>query len=394
MGVRCIELCPAPNTACVAEKRKQRTPAFAGMAALLLLAFGAYAPTSAHADTVPLGTLVDVEGIRENQLTGYGVVVGLNGTGDGSQAKYTSQSLKNMLNQFGVRLPDGPAVRARNTAAVIVSASFPPGYRKGQAIDVTVSSLGDAKSLRGGTLLMTPLRAADGETYALAQGNIVVPGLSASGKGGSAVTVNVPTAGRIPQGATVEREIENETGASPSLHLNLKRPGFEAANQVVLAVNQRFGQGAARAQNATSVWVQAPEGDRVAFMAALWALPVLSAPVAPRVVFNARTGTVVIGQGVTVKPAVISHGTLKVSIRDNLEVSQPNAFAQGRTAVTPNSSVDVEQDKAHTFQWKNGTELQAIVDTINAIGTTPDDLMAILQALDEAGALSAELVVI
>ncbi|GAB2567524.1 flagellar basal body P-ring protein FlgI [Dyella jejuensis] len=348
----------------------------------------------AHAQT--LGQLVNVEGVRENQLTGYGIVVGLAGTGDGSQAKYTSQSIKNMLNQFGVRMPDNAQLRARNTAAVMISASFPPGYRRGQTIDITVSSLGDAKSLRGGTLLMAPLRAADGETYALAQGNVVVPGVAASGRSGSSVTINTATAGRIPNGATVEREIESDFASTPTVRLNLKRPNFQTATNIVHAINRTFGVAIASTEDATSVDIAVPAnaGSRSAFVARLHRIAIEPAGDAPKVVFNSRTGTVVISQGVTVKPAVVSHGALKVSIDESFNVSQPEALGNGQTAVTPQSSIDISQRGGNAFQWKNGASLQAIVDTINSIGATPDDLMAILQGLSEAGALNAELEVI
>ncbi|MEK6349369.1 MAG: flagellar basal body P-ring protein FlgI [Burkholderia sp.] len=343
-----------------------------------------------------IGSLVSVEGMRENALVGYGIVVGLPGSGDGTQAKYTTQSIANMLKQFGTRLPEGMSLRARNAAAVMVSATFPPGYRKGQTIDVTVSSLGDAKSLRGGTLLMTPLRAADGETYALAQGNLVIPGLAAQGRSGSSIAINTPTAGRIPAGATIEREIATDFAATPTIRLNLKRPDFQTASTIVDAINRAIGTDVARTADATSVDVDAPEDatGRVAFVARLTAVQVAQGRQAPRVVMNSRTGTVVISQGVTVKPAVVSHGALRVTIAEGIAVSQPNAFGDGDTVATPVSELNVSQPSGNAFQWKSGASLQAIVDTINATGATPDDLMAILQALDEAGALSAELVVI
>lgn len=347
-----------------------------------------------HAQTV--GALVDVEGVRENALVGYGIVVGLAGSGDGTQAKYTTQSLANMLKQFGTRLPENVNLRSRNAAAVMVSATFPPGYRRGQTIDVTVSSLGDAKSLRGGTLLMTPLRAADGDVYALAQGNLVIPGLNAQGRSGSSVTINTPTTGRIPKGATIEREVATDFAETPSVRLNLKRPDFQTASRIVDAINQALGGEVASTADATSVDVAAPQGpsQRVAFVAKLRALKVGQTEVAPRIVFNSRTGTVVISQGVTVKPAVVSHGALKVTIAEGTAVSQPNEFARGTTVAAPVSEIDVSQRGGNAFQWKSGASLQAIVDTINRTGATPDDLMAILQALSEAGALTGELVVI
>ncbi len=374
-------------------KLKQLTQ-FAAVCALVVVAALCGAVPGARAQTV--GSLVDVEGVRENALVGYGVVVGLAGSGDGTQAKYTTQSLANMLKQFGTRLPENVNLRSRNAAAVMVSATFPPGYRRGQKVDVTVSSLGDAKSLRGGTLLMTPLRAADGETYALAQGNLVIPGLNAQGRSGSSVTINTPTTGRIPKGATIEQEIATDFAETPTVRLNLKRPDFDTASHIVDAINGNFGDEIASTSDATSVDVIAPQvpSQRVAFVARLKALKVKQGAETPRIVFNSRTGTVVISQGVTVKPAVVSHGALKVTIAEGTMVSQPNEFAQGSTVAAPISEIDVSQAGGNAFQWKSGVSLQAIVDTINRTGATPDDLMAILQALSEAGALTGELVVI
>ncbi|MCA8273580.1 flagellar basal body P-ring protein FlgI [Burkholderia sp. AU30280] len=348
----------------------------------------------AHAQTV--GNLVDVEGVRENALVGYGIVVGLAGSGDGTQAKYTAQSLTNMLKQFGTRLPENINLRSRNAAAVIVSATFPPGYRRGQKVDVTVSSLGDAKSLRGGTLLMTPMRAADGDVYALAQGNLVIPGLNVQGRSGTSVTINTPTAGRIPKGATIEREIATDFADTPTVRLNLKRPDFQTASSIAEVINNALGSEVASTVDATSVDVVAPQvpSQRVAFVARLNALKVSKGAEVPRVVFNSRTGTVVISQGVTVKPAVVSHGSLKVTIAEGTMVSQPNAFANGSTVTAPVSEIGVTQAGGNAFQWTSGASLQAIVDTITRTGATPDDLMAILQALSEAGALTGDLVVI
>ncbi|NMV36295.1 flagellar basal body P-ring protein FlgI [Ralstonia insidiosa] len=372
----------------------KRLATFAATCAVVVVAALFGAVPGARAQTV--GSLVDVEGVRENALVGYGIVVGLAGSGDGTQAKYTTQSLQNMLKQFGTRLPENVNLRSRNAAAVMVSATFPPGYRRGQKVDVTVSSLGDAKSLRGGTLLMTPLRAADGETYALAQGNLVIPGLNATGRSGSSVTINTPTTGRIPKGATIEQEIATDFASTPTVRLNLKRPDFTTASQIVDAINAKLGGDVASTADATSVDVLAPEvpSQRVAFVARLKGLQVKQGSEAPRIVFNSRTGTVVISQGVTVKPAVVSHGALKVTIAEGTMVSQPNEFANGTTVAAPISEIGVEQAGGNAFQWKSGASLQAIVDTINRTGATPDDLMAILQALSEAGALTGELVVI
>lgn len=342
-----------------------------------------------------LRNLVSIEGVRDNPLVGYGLVVGLNGSGDTTQVKFSSQSVVNMLKQFGVKLPDGAESKSKNVATVMVSAVFPPGYRRGQAIDVTVSSLGDAKSLRGGTLLLTQLRAADNETYALAQGNVVVGGLNATGKSGSSVTVNTPTSGRIPNGANIEREILSDFATRPTVTLNLRHPHFETAINIVEAVNRRFGA-VATTSDATSVEVIAPENptQRVAFMAKLEALTVDVGVDTPKVVFNSRTGTVVIAEGLRVKAAAVTHGALKVVISESSAVSQPAPFGRGQTTVTPQSKVTVDQGNGNMFQWPAGAKLQAIIDVVNSLGASPDDIMAILQALDQAGAIEGELVVI
>ena len=363
-------------------------------AALLAFALPAQAQAPG-APARPLHNLVDIEGMRENQLIGYGLVVGLQGSGDSSQIRFSGQTVENMLKQFGVKLPERSNTKARNVATVMVSAVFPPGYRKGQAIDVTVSSMGDAKSLRGGVLLLSPLRGADGEVYALAQGNVVVGGLSAQGASGSSVTVNTPTAGRVPNGATVEREIESDFDTRETVTLSLKRPHFQTATNIVEAINRKFGT-LATTRNATSVDVIAPANptQRVAFVAMLQALPVAVGTETPKVVFNSRTGTVVIAEGVRVRPAAVSHGSLKVVIGEQPLVSQPAPFGRGETKVVPQSSVAVEQGSGRMFSWPPGTSLKGIIDTINSTGASPDDIMAILQALDQAGAIDGELVVI
>ncbi|MCW5672206.1 MAG: flagellar basal body P-ring protein FlgI [Hydrogenophaga sp.] len=363
-------------------------------AALLAFALPAQAQAPG-APARPLHNLVDIEGMRENQLIGYGLVVGLQGSGDSSQIRFSGQTVENMLKQFGVKLPERSNTKARNVATVMVSAVFPPGYRKGQSIDVTVSSMGDAKSLRGGVLLLSPLRGADGEVYALAQGNVVVGGLSAQGASGSSVTVNTPTAGRVPNGATVEREIESDFDTRETVTLSLKRPHFQTATNIVEAINRKFGT-LATTRNATSVDVIAPANptQRVAFVAMLQALPVAVGTETPKVVFNSRTGTVVIADGVRVRPAAVSHGSLKVVIGEQPQVSQPAPFGRGETKVVPQSSVAVEQGSGRMFSWPPGTSLKGIIDTINSTGASPDDIMAILQALDQAGAIDGELVVI
>jgi flagellar P-ring protein precursor FlgI len=351
---------------------------------------------SVNAFSARLGNLVDVQGVRGNQLVGYSLVVGLDGTGDKNQVKFTSQSVTNMLRQFGVQLPAKIDPKVKNVASVAVSATLPPGYARGQSIDVTVSSMGDAKSLRGGTLLMTQLHAADGEVYALAQGNVVVGGIKAQGNSGSSVTVNTPTVGLVPNGASIEREIVSDFQQNARVMLNLKRPSFKTANNIALALNNSFGSGTAMAESSTNVSVRAPmsPGERVAFMSQLEDVQINAGKQPPRVVFNARTGTVVIGDGVVVHAAAVSHGNLTVSVTESSNVSQPGAFSQGRTAVTPQTDISVNQGKGHMVALRTGTSLRAIVNTLNSLGASPDDTMAILQALHEAGALDADLVVI
>lgn len=343
----------------------------------------------------PLSSLVDVQGIRGNQLVGYSLVVGLDGTGDKNQVKFTSQSVTNMLREFGVQLPAKIDPKVKNVAAVAVSATLPSMYARGQNIDVTVSSIGDAKSLRGGTLLLTQLRGADGEVYALAQGNVVVGGMKASGNSGSSVTVNTPTVGLIPNGASVEREIPTDFNASNVVMLNLRTPSFKTANNIAVAINQAFGGNTATAKSATNVAVVAPmdPGARVAFMSQLEELQINAGKQRPRVVFNSRTGTVVVGEGVKVRAAAVSHGNLTVSIRESSNVSQPNSLGKGNTAVTPESDISVNRGKGQMVTVPAGTNLRSIVNTLNSLGASPDDTMSILQALHQAGALDAELVV-
>ncbi len=344
----------------------------------------------------PLNSLVDVQGVRGNQLTGYSLVVGLDGSGDRNQVKFTNQSLTNMLRQYGVQLPAKIDPKVKNVAAVALSATLPPMYARGQTIDVTVSSMGDAKSLRGGTLLLAPLRGADGEVYALAQGNVIVGGIKAQGASGSSVTVNTPTVGLIPNGATVEREIPSDFQDNSDVMLNLKRPSFKTANTIASVLNSTFGKNTASAVSATNVSVRAPENPsaRVTFMAKLEDIQITAAPQPARVVFNARTGTVVMGEGIVVRPAAVSHGNLTVTIRERSNVSQPGAFSNGNTAVTPRSDINVRPGKGQMVTVPAGTSLGSIVNTINSLGASPDDTMSILQALHEAGALDAELVVI
>lgn len=350
---------------------------------------------SAYADRVK--DLATVAGVRDNQLVGYGLVVGLDGTGDQtSQTPFTVQSLENMLAQFGVTVPANISPQLKNVAAVSVTAKLPAFAQPGQTIDVTVSSLGNAKSLRGGTLLMTPLKGANGQVYAMAQGSVIVGGLSASGTGGSSVTVNIPSAGLIPDGATVERAVSTPFDRGNTLTLNLNTPDFTTATRLVQAIDKTFGSGTAHAVNATSVQVNAPTvpTQRVAFVSMLDNLKVTPGQAPARVVVNARTGTVVIGSHVTVSAAAVSHGSMTVTISSQPIVSQPGPLSNGTTAVVPNSNVKVQERKDHMFMFKPGVSLDQIVQAMNQVGAGPSDVVAILEALRAAGALNAQLIVI
>jgi flagellar P-ring protein precursor FlgI len=344
----------------------------------------------------PLMDLVDVEGIRGNQLIGYGLVVGLDGTGDKNQVKFTNQSVANLIKQFGVNLPPNVDPKLKNVAAVTVTAIVPPSYSVGQTVDVTVSSLGDAKSLRGGQLLMTPLTGVDGEIYGLAQGALVVGGVKAEGRSGSSVAINSANTGLIANGATMERMIPSDFSERSDVMLNIRQPSFQTATRIVTAVDAQFGTGSATALNGTKVSVRAPvsSSQRISYMAMLEMIEVQEGRTRPKVVFNSRTGTVVVGQGVRVKAAAVSHGTLTVTISEAPQVSQPGAFSGGQTAVVPRSDVEVSQERNAMFAWPEGADLESIIKTVNSLGATPDDVMSILQALEQAGALNAELIVI
>ena len=353
------------------------------------------APLSpAHA--VRIKEVAAVQGVRNNQLTGYGLVVGLDGTGDQTtQTPFTTQSLNAMLQQMGVTVPPGTTMQLRNVAAVMVTAVLPPFAVPGQAIDVNVSSMGNAKSLRGGTLVATPLKGADGQIYALAQGNLVVGGAGASANG-SKVQINHLSAGRIPEGATVEREVATPLQQGDALHLGLNAADFDTARQVAQAINRAKGTGTAMALDGRVVRVRMPEGAdaRVAFLADIENLPLELARPAAKVVLNARTGSVVMNEAVTLGACAVAHGSLSVTINTTPMVSQPNAFGQGQTVVTQKSDISITQQGGNLVQMPAGTRLADVVKALNLLGATPQDLLAILQAMKSAGALNAELEVI
>ncbi len=344
-----------------------------------------------------LKDLVSVSGVRTNQLVGFGLVVGLDGTGDQtSQVPYAVQSINNMLQQFGITVPENVNPQLQNVAAVTVLAELPPFVKSGSTIDVTVNSIGNANSLRGGSLLMTPLRGADGEIYAIAQGNLTVSGFGVSGQDGSSITVNVPSTGRIPSGATVEREVPTSFLASDTLLLNLHTPDFTTAHRVVEAINKVMGPGTARPLDSVSIEVQAPSdsAQRISYVSTLENLEVHPGDAPARVIVNSRTGTVVIGSNVRVLPAAVAHGSLSVTITERAQVSQPGAFSDGETVVVPQTGIEVEEEGSRMFLFDAGVELNDIVQAVNQVGAAPGDLVAIMEALRQAGALRAELIVI
>ena len=347
--------------------------------------------------------IATIAGVRNNQLVGYGIVVGLNKTGDGNVAA-TLQSLQSLVARFGQTV-DPNSLNAANSAAVMVTADLPAFSKPGQRIDVTVSALGKATSLKGGVLLMTQLVGADNETYAMAQGNLSVGGLGVEAKDGSKVSVNIPTVGRIPGGASVERIVANPFETMPAMMINLNNADFSTATRLVKAINKVMGEGTASAMDGTTIRVLAPRDpdQRVAFMSAIEEIKVEQAAPPARVIVNSRTGTIVIGEGVFVTPAAVSHGSLTVNIKEMMKVSQPGQIngdnntvvnPGGQTAVTPDSQITVDQQPARTFLFAPGAQLSNIVDAMNAVGASPGDLVAILEALKQSGALHADLIVI
>ena len=339
--------------------------------------------------------LASIAGVRDNALLGYGLVVGLDGTGDQS-VTFTEQSLRSLLVQYGVTVPPDIAIQPKNVAAVSIDAVLPPFAKPGQKIDVTVSSLGNSESLRGGTLLMSPLRGADGNVYAVAQGNLAVGGLGVSGADGSSIAINVPSVGRIPNGASVERAVPNPFANTRQITFNLHEPDFTTARRLVEAINTALGTPEAQAIDAVSVSVNAPmdTSKRVAFIGYLEELDVEPGQGAGKIIVNSRTGTIVIGSNVTVGPAAVTHGSLTVTINEDVQVTQPNPLAEGQTVVNPDTQIAVEQEDTRMFELERRTTLSDIVKAINDVGAAPGDLVAILEALKQAGALRAQLIII
>jgi len=353
----------------------------------LLLPFGATADR--------IKDMASIQGVRDNQLMGYGIVVGLDGSGDQTtQTPFTVQSIISMLSQMGVNLPQGTSLQLKNVAAVVVTATLPPFSKPGQTIDVTTSSIGNAKSLRGGTLLMSPLKGADGNVYAMAQGNVLVGGVGASA-GGASVQVNHLSVGRVPGGATVERAVPTLLGQGEFIHLELNATDFTTAARIAEVINGQVAPDIAAALDGRVIQVLAPVGnERVAFISKIENLQVDPALGVARVIINARTGSVVMNQAVSLNTCAVSHGNLTVVINTVSEVSQPNALSKGQTVRTDTASIDIKADKGGIVQLPKGVSLSEVVKALNAIGATPQDLLAILQAMKSSGALRAELEII
>lgn len=371
-----------------------------GLAALILLAASAallWPASGALAQGIRVKEIASVQGVRSNQLTGYGLVVGLDGTGDQTtQMPYTAQSLQNQLQQLGLSLPPGANMQLKNVASVMVTGQLPAFAQPGQMMDVTVSSIGNAKSLRGGTLITTPLKGADGQIYALAQGNLLVGGAGASA-GGSKVQINHLSAGRIPGGAQIERVVATAFALGETIDLGLDASDFQTALRVTNAINKKLGTGTARAVDGRVIRLRAPAdpNSRVAFLAAVEEVRLeVPVPVA-KVIINARTGSIVMNQAVTLAACAVSHGNLSVSISATPVISQPNALSVGgQTVVTERATIQISQDTGSLIELPAAAQLADVVRALNALGATPQDLVAILQAIKASGALNAELEII
>ncbi len=365
--------------------------AFRPVARLMLLISLVLLAMPAQAERIR--ELASFAGVRDNVLVGYGLVVGLDGTGDQTmQAPFTGQSLTNMLSELGISVPPGTNMQLRNVAAVMITADLPPFARPGQRIDLNVSSVGNARSLRGGTLLMTPLKGADGETYAIAQGNVLVVGAGAEA-GGSAVQINQQAGGRIAGGAMVEREVPLDLGANGGLlELELKQADFGTAQRVVSAINDEFGRPVAAARNGRVIALDGPANDnsRVNFMAQVENIRVTPTEAPAKVVLNSRTGSVVMNSSVTLRRAAVAHGNLSIVIDTRFDVSQPAPFGEGETVVVPDTDIEITQQDAY-LRVVEGADLVEVVNALNALGATPQDLMAILEALKASGSLRADL---
>ena len=362
---------------------------------LLLIVLGVLVGLSLSAHAERVKDLANLAGARSNPLIGYGLVVGLDGTGDQTtQTPFTTQSIQSMLSQLGVNLPPGTNLQLKNVAAVMVTTQLPPYVQPGQLLDITVSSLGNAKSLRGGTLLMTPLKGVNGQIYAMAQGNVAVAGAGAS-SGGSKTQVNQLNAGRIPGGATVERSVPAAVGQGELIQLELRDNDFGVARAMVDAINRRFGAPVAAALDGRVIRVRAPEGDaRVGFIADLENVAVEVSMPAAKVIINARTGSIVMNQAVTIEACAVAHGNLTVTITSEPVISQPAPLSQGQTVVTERSDVSLKQDGNGFVALPAGARLADVVKALNTLGANPSDLLAILQAMRSAGALKAELEII
>ncbi|MGE5467350.1 MAG: flagellar basal body P-ring protein FlgI [Ignavibacteria bacterium] len=340
--------------------------------------------------------LASIAGVRNNQLVGYGLVVGLDGSGDQTtQTPFTVQSISNMLANMGVALPQGTSLQLKNVAAVMVTATLPPFTRSGQSIDVTVSSIGNAKSLKGGTLVMTPLKGADGNVYAIAQGNLAVAGAGAS-SGGSKVAINHLSVGRIVGGAIVEREVPTPVGQGEYVYFDLNTSDFGTAQRLADAINRAMGPGTATASDGRQIRTRAPisANERVAFLGRIEDLEIMPTQTPAKVIVNTRSGSVVMNRAVTLENCAVAHGNLSVSVTAENAVSQPNPLAAGQTVGTTNSAIEVKQENAAMINVKSGANLADVVKALNAIGANPADLISILQAMKAAGALRAELEII
>lgn len=369
-------------------QRGTRAVAYGLLACCLLL-------TTPFAQAERIKDISNIQGVRANQLIGYGLVVGLDGTGDmTTQTPFTVQSIISMMNQMGITLPPGTNLQLKNVAAVMVTSSLPAFAQPGQTLDVTVSSMGNAKSLRGGTLLMTPLKGADGQIYAMGQGNLVVGGVGAAANG-SQTQINHLSVGRISEGATVERALPNTLLHQDVVKLELKESDFSTANNVVEAINKKFGPMTAQAESGRVIQVRPPESmSRVSFLANLETINVALAATPAKIILNARTGSVVMNKAVTLDSCAVSHGNLSVVINTSPVISQPGPFSNGQTISTAVSEININKEPGKVLKLNNGANLSDVVKALNAIGTTPQDLLAILQAMKAAGALNAELEVI